>query len=113
MFKADDEQRMIYTPLMLPNILIPRIENDETYFVRFKPEVIEKIRNKFMIEGRLRASNLEHSDQKFNDIVMVESWIVTGPMDKVYQLGFTEQQVPFGSWIGGYKILDTEEELTY
>ena len=109
MFKADDEQRMIYTPLMLPNILIPRIENDETYFVRFKPEVIEKIRNKFMIEGRLRASNLEHSDQKFNDIVMVESWIVTGPMDKVYQLGFTEQQVPFGSWIGGYKILDTEE----
>jgi len=109
-FKADNEQRMLYTPLMLPNILIPRNDGDgEIYFVRFKPEVIEKIRNKFMIEGRLRDTNLEHTDHKFNDIVMVESWIVNGPMDKAYQLGFTQKQVPFGSWMGGYKVLETEE----
>ena len=109
-FKADNEQRMIYTPLMLPNILIPRNDGDgEIYFVRFKPEVIEKIRNKFMIEGRLRASNYEHSDQKFNDIVMVESWIVKSPQDQAYSLGFTQEQVPIGSWMGGYKVLETEE----
>jgi hypothetical protein len=110
MFKSDNDQRMIYTPLMLPNILIPRNDGDgEIYFVRFRPEVIEKIRNKFMIEGRLRATNYEHSDYKFNDIVMVESWIVNGPMDKAYELGFTQEQVPIGSWMGGYKVLDTEE----
>lgn len=109
-FKADNDQRMIYTPLMLPNILIPRNDGDgEIYFVRFKPEVIEKIRNKFMIEGRLRATNYEHTDHKFNDIVMVESWIVQSPQDKAYSLGFTEEQVPIGSWMGGYKVLDTEE----
>jgi len=110
LFKADNEQRMIYTPLMLPNILIPRNDGDgEIYFVRFKPEVIEKIRNKFMIEGRLRANNYEHSEQKFNDIVMVESWIVKSPQDQAYSLGFTEEQVPIGSWMGGYKVLETEE----
>jgi hypothetical protein len=109
-FKADNEQRMIYTPLMLPNVLIPRNDGDgEIYFVRFRPEVIQKIRNKFMIEGRLRETNLEHTDHKFNDIVMVESWIVDGPMDKAYQLGFTHEQVPIGSWMGGYKVLDSVE----
>ena len=108
-FKADAEQRMLYTPLMLPNILIPRNDDGDIYFVRFRPEVIEKIRNKFMIEGRLRQNNYEHSEQKFNDMVMVESWIVTGLSDKAYELGFTQEQVPIGSWMGGYKILDTEE----
>jgi hypothetical protein len=108
-FKADVEQRMLYTPLMLPNILIPRNDNGDIYFVRFRPDVIEKIRNKFMIEGRLRQNNYEHSEQKFNDMVMVESWIVNGPSDKAYELGFTQEQVPIGSWMGGYKILDTEE----
>jgi hypothetical protein len=109
LFKADTEQRMLYTPLMLPNILIPRNDDGDIYFVRFRPDVIEKIRNKFMIEGRLRQNNYEHSEQKFNDMVMVESWIVTGLSDKAYELGFTQEQVPIGSWMGGYKILDTEE----
>jgi hypothetical protein len=112
-FKADNEQRMIYTPLMIPNILIPRIDDDvtppEKYYVRFRPEVIEKIRNKFMIEGRLRDTNLEHTDHKFNDAVMVESWIIQGPNDKAYDLGFTEEQAPIGTWMGGYKILETPE----
>ena len=114
-FKADNDQRMIYTPLMIPNILIPRIDeanNNERYYVRFKPEVIEKIRNKFMIEGRLRATNYEHTDHKFNDIVMVESWIVQGPNDKAYELGFTKEQVPVGTWMGGYKVLETPEGNT-
>lgn len=108
-FKSDDEKRMLYTPLMLPNILIPRMENGEKYFVRFKPEVIEKIQQKFMIEQRLRATNYEHSDHKFNDLVMVESWIVQGPKDKAYEMGFTQEQVPIGSWMAGYKVLDTDE----
>ena len=108
-FKSDDEKRMIYSPLMLPNVLIPRMENGEKYFVRFTPESIEKIQRKFMIEQRLRSTNLEHSNHKFNDVVMVESWIVSGDKDKAYQLGFTKEQVPIGSWMGGYKILDTDE----
>ena len=40
---------------------------------------------------------------------MVESWIVKSPQDQAYSLGFTQEQVPIGSWMGGYKVLETEE----
>jgi hypothetical protein len=110
-FRSVEDKKMIYTPLMVPNILIPRIDDvtGERYYVKFKPEVIEKIQQKFMIEQRLRETNYEHTDQKFNDAVMVESWIVSGDSDKAYSLGFTKEEVPQGTWMGGYKILDTPE----
>ena len=110
-FKSDDDKRMIYTPLMLPNILIPRLDETtgEKYFVKFKPETIEKIQRKFMIEQRQRDTNYEHTNKKFNDVVLVESWIVTGEKDKIYDLGFNQQQVPIGSWVGGYYVLPTKE----
>jgi len=39
-FKADDEKRMVYSPLMIPNILIPRLSDDgEKYFVKFTPQI--------------------------------------------------------------------------
>jgi hypothetical protein len=110
-FASDDEKRMIYTPLMLPNILIPRLDDvtGEKYYVKFTPETIEKIQKKFMIEGRQRETNLEHTNKSFNDIVMVESWIVTSQNDKIYSLGFTQKQVPIGSWCGGYYVLPTKQ----
>jgi hypothetical protein len=110
-FKAIVEKKMIYTPLMIPNILIPRMDDvtNERYYVKFKPEVIEKIQQKFMIEQRLRETNYEHTDRKFKDIVMVESWIVGKENDKAYELGFTKEQIPTGSWMAAYKFLDTPE----
>jgi len=111
LFAAQDEERMIYTPLMIPNILIPRIDevSEEKYYVKFKPEVIKNIRDKFMAELRNRKTNYEHSNKKFEDIVMVETWIVQGDKDKAYELGFTQEQIPFGTWMGAYKVLDTKE----
>ena len=109
-FKADDEKRMVYSPLMIPNILIPRLDDDnEKYFVRFTPEVIEKIQNLYMIEKRLDRTNYEHTEKKMESVVMVESWIVSGESDKAYELGFTKDNVPMGTWMAGFKVLDTEE----
>jgi hypothetical protein len=111
LFRAVVEKKMIYTPLMVPNILIPRLDEitGERYFVKFSPETIEKIQQKFMIEQRLRDTNYEHTDMKFQDLVMVESWIVDGTSDKSYSLGYTPQQIPTGTWMAGYKVLDTDE----
>jgi hypothetical protein len=111
LFRAVLEKKMIYTPLMLPNILIPRLDEitGERYFVKFTPETIEKIQQKFMIEQRMRDTNYEHTDMKFQDLVMVESWIVDGDSDKAYSLGYTPQQIPKGAWMAGYKVLDTDE----
>ena len=110
-FAAKTEERMIYTPLMIPDILIPRMDEvtNEKYYVKFRPETIQIIRDKFMAELRNRKTNYEHSDKKFEDIVMVETWIVKGEKDKAYELGFTQEQVPFGSWMAAYKVLETPE----
>lgn len=111
MFAAVEEKRMLYTPLMIPGILIPRIDEvtREKYYVKFTPETVSRISKKFAMEGRNRMTNYEHSDQKFKDIVMVESWIVEGENDKAYELGFTKEQVPVGTWMGGYYVLETPE----
>ena len=111
LFRAVLEKKMIYTPLMVPNILIPRLDEitGERYYVKFSPDTIEKIQQKFMIEQRLRDTNYEHTDMKFQDLVMVESWIVDGDSDKSYSLGYTPQQIPKGTWMAGYKVLDTDE----
>ena len=37
---------------------------------------------------------------------MVESWIVTSDLDKAYSLGFTKQEVPIGSWMVAYKVIN-------
>lgn len=110
-FSVDDEKRMVYSPLMIPNILIPRMDEDtnEKYFVKFTPSVIEKIQNLYMIEKRLDQTNYEHTDKKIESVVMVESWLVSGASDKAYQLGFSREDLPDGTWMGGFKVLDTEE----
>ena len=110
-FKGEVEKRMVYGPLMIPNILIPRLDEDtnERYFVKFTPESIEKMQQLYMIEKRQDKTNYEHTNQKMNSVVMVESWIVSGESDKAYQLGFKREDIPDGTWMGGYKILDTPE----
>jgi len=62
-----------------------------------------------MIEQRQRDTNLEHTNRKFNDVVLVESWIVTSENDKIYDLGFNKLQVPIGSWAGAFYVLPTKE----
>jgi len=110
-FKADTEKRMVYSPLMIPNILIPRLDEDtnEKYYVKFTPQVIEKIQNLYMIEKRLDQTNYEHTEQKMLDVVMVESWLVSGNSDKSFELGFNRENIPDGTWMGGFKVLDTPE----
>ena len=111
MFKADTEKRMVYSPLMIPNMLIPRMDevSKEKYYVKFTPQVIEKIQNLYMIEKRMDKTNYEHTEEKMSDVVMVESWLVSGKSDKAYQLGFSRDSIPDGTWMGGFKVLDTKE----
>ena len=109
-FKGDNEKRMIYSPLMIPNILIPRLDDmGEKYFVKFTPESIEKMQQLYMMEKRLDKTNYEHTNRKFNSVIMVESWIVSGNNDKAYELGFQKEDIPKGTWMGGFKVLETPE----
>jgi len=111
-FRLDGEKRMVYSPAMKPGILIPRIDEAtrERYFVTFRPETIEKMAQRYMIDKRSGGghTNYEHSDLKFENVYLVESWIVDGEQDKAYSLGYTKEQVPSGTWMVGFRI-DSDE----
>jgi len=110
LFAAEKEKRMIYSPLMIPNILIPRLDDhNEKYYVKFKPEAIEKMQQLYMLEKRVDKTNYEHSNKKLPSVVMVESWIVSGDSDKAFELGFNRDNIPNGTWMGGFKVMDTPE----
>ena len=108
---VNEEKRLVVSPLMIPNILIPRMNEltKEKYYVKFSPDTIEQIQRKYNLEGRMRNTNIEHeSDNSMKDAVLVENWLVENEKDKIYNY-FTKEDVPFGSWVGVYYILETEE----
>lgn len=106
-FGVNDEQRMLYAPTMIPNKLIRRYENGQEFYVRFSKDSIKRAAYKFLMEKRIDKVNLEHSDTKFKDVYLVESWI-SGKDDKIYDYGFSKEDVPEGSWIVGYKVYNDD-----
>ena len=103
-FAALDDQQMLIGPLMKPNKLIPRLdENGEEYFVYFTEETIKKLAYKMMKDKLIDSVNIEHdNDQRVEDAYLVESWIVEDPeTDKSRKYGFNPVK---GEWMGMYKI---------
>jgi len=101
------EKQMLVGPLMVPNKLIPRKDEEtgEEYSVFFSKETIEKIAYKMMTDKLLDAVNIEHDGAKrVNDVHLVETWIVKDPeRDKSLAYGFTPVE---GEWFGIYKVGD-------
>lgn len=107
-FSLEEEKRVIYTPVMLPGKVIPRLdEMGGRYFVTFTPEVIEKMAYKYMKEKRTDKVNYEHTDEKLQDVYMVESWVVKSENDKAYDF-FDKDSVPIGTWMAAFKV-DNDE----
>ena len=103
-FSALIDKQMVIGPLMTPNKLIKRIDDEgEEYFVYFDEPTIEKIAYKFMEDKLVDRVNIEHnSDEMVNDAYLVEGWIVKDPeKDKSNYYGFKPIK---GQWFGMYKI---------
>lgn len=107
-FAALDEKQMLVGPLMTPNKLIKRLdENGEEYFVYFTEDTIRKISYKMMKDKLIDRVNIEHnSADMVDDAYMVESWLVEDPAtDKATKYGFAPTK---GQWFGIYKIDNKE-----
>jgi len=98
------DKQMLVGPLMTPNKLIARVNEDgEEYYVYFTEDTVEKLAYK-MMESKLTDSvNIEHDgDQKVDDIYLVETWLVKDPeKDKANLYGY---QPVKGEWFGIYKV---------
>jgi hypothetical protein len=97
-------ERKVIGPLMVPNKLIMRLDDEgNPYYVYFTEQTIQKIADKFMKEGRTKSFNLEHDDTKrLNKIYITEAWLVTdSEKDKSNAYGFNPRK---GTWMGITKI---------
>ena len=108
MFKMAEEDKMILVgPAMVPNISIPRIDEDgEKYFVRFSPETIKEICMKYFKEARTNDVNTDHEENEAGAYIF-ESWIVEDPeTDKANTIyGYN---VPAGTWMVTMKVDNKE-----
>jgi ferredoxin len=102
-FGADDKMVLV-GPAMVPNISIPRVDDDgETYFVRFSAETIKEIAMKYMKEARTNDVNTDHEENTAGAYIY-ESWIVETPDDKANTVyGY---DVPVGTWMIAMKVDD-------
>jgi hypothetical protein len=77
---------------------------EEKYYVKFSPEVIKKIAEKFMREMRNHDTNIQHDTQKDGGSYVMETWIVENPEDKANSL--YKMDVPVGSWMVKMRVHD-------
>jgi len=103
-----DEQQIVATPIMVPNKLITRRDEDgEKYYVYFTEETIKKIAYAFAKSKSTDSINLEHdADSPIDNVYLAESWLVDEPKnDKSNMFGYN---VPKGSWFGLFKVNNNE-----
>jgi hypothetical protein len=104
-FALQEDKQMVVGPLMIPNKLILRIdEQGEPYYVFFSEDTIRRISEKMMRNKYIDKLNLEHDATKPVDGYMVSTWMVEDVQkDKQQLYGF---DLPVGTLMGQYKIED-------
>ena len=99
-----DEKQMLVGPLMVPNKLIKRIDdNGEEYYVYFDETTVEQLAYKTMEDKLNDSVNIEHNPNDIVDgVYLAESWLIKDPeTDKSKLYGFN---LPKGTWMGIYKV---------
>ena len=107
-FSAVGEKMELAGPLMVPDKLIPRFDEDgEKYYVFFDAAGIKKLSYKLMENKLIDSVNIEHDpERKVADLTLVESWLVADEKnDKSNSYGYN---LPKGSWFGVYKVNNEE-----
>jgi hypothetical protein len=99
----DVEKKIITGPAMIPNIQIPRKDDEGgLYWGFFSEDTIEKAAQLFFKKGsNTNLTNLEH-EFEVDGVNFFESWIIEDPnIDKSKALGFN---YPKGTWMVSAKI---------
>jgi hypothetical protein len=105
-FKEVEDKQIIVGPALIPNMKIYREdEKYGQYYVRFSPDTIEKMVEKFNKYGSNRKINIDHSNQMVDAFIM-EDWIIEDEVyDKSRKYGF---ELPKGTYMIKVKIEDKD-----
>jgi len=102
-FALNVDEQVVVGPLMIPDKLILRIDQEgNPYHVFFSKDTVKAIANKMMRSKLLDKMNIEHNPDRPVEGYMMETWIVEDSMkDKSALYGF---DLPEGTWVGMYKV---------
>ena len=82
-FFKDEEKRQVVGPIMIPNKPIYRRNSDMgEYYIRFTEKAIDDIMYKYSKDGKFNLFNIEHTDQNFDGVTMLEIWKKESDADK-------------------------------
>lgn len=101
----DYEKRIVTAPVMLAETPILRFNADlGKYFVKFRPETIEKMLKKYLKENKINNVNTNHNSRETRDgVYMMESYIVG---DRNQSKLFPD--LPEGSWVATFYVENDE-----
>jgi hypothetical protein len=116
-FKAfNGEQQVLAGALMIPNKQIyrkeidPETKKEREFEVRFKPEVIAKIQEKFAIANRNTAINEMHNANMPVNAALVQHFIIDRKAGINPPFG---EDLPDGTWYGYIKVFDKAKWDTF
>jgi len=103
----DEEKRMVVGPLMIPNkMILRRDEEGNPFYIYFSKKTIRKMAEKFFRNNKHNNTDVNHNEDITTDNTLMESWISESiKHDKSYKYGFA---LPEGTWYVSYKINDDE-----
>ena len=106
-FQEDGDQRIVISPAMIPDKMIPRKEKDGSiYYVFFSKETIAKAAEYLMKYNKQSHSNINHQRIYSDDMYVMESWIKESDNDKSTDYGFGD--LPVGTWFVKFRIMNDE-----
>jgi hypothetical protein len=106
-FSLDDDKRIVTGPLMIPNKMILRKDEEgQPYYVYFSKETIRKMSEKFFAMNKHNNTDKMHNWDITTSNTLLESWISESIQhDKSFRFGFN---LPVGTWYVSYRINDDE-----
>jgi len=98
---SSDEKMIITGPVLIPEKLIYRSDDNGGYYIKFNKDTIEQLNINFLNNFKQKNITLEHQ-QDINNVTVIESWIIeNSDNDKANELGM---KLPKGTWMVSMKI---------
>lgn len=105
MFSINEESRVIFGPVLIPDKLIYRDNGREKFNLYASKQTIEAISIDFAQNGRFNNVNLDHADTLVDDVVIFQS-VITNKNTIPFIKGW--EHLPEGTLFHGAKVMNDE-----
>jgi len=101
----DEEQRIIFGPVLIPNLPVKREEDGKIFYLTISPETILKYAVRLAEERKSTTFDINHDQNIINGVIMFET-VVTSPERFGNPVGF--ETLPMGTMFAACKVNNDE-----